>query len=248
MEVAPTDLDAATVMDLETDPAPSLADRLIGDVGHRLTIEPRLKMVAFQADAHSVPLSVFKDVLFLIRNLIQPAAAVGLVDSTGVMVWRSDLDLPSADLHALRDDGTDEYSRVAVSELLEFKGEIEVVVILVSSEIAVSFVGTALADQATLIVDIPKLGAVVDPSGEILAVEEILLNRLRIRKFLDLDIPEPSGITVVLEADVTSRRHAILGAVSPLAGGLAGEPVGAPRVELDCDLAVQQICDISANM
>lgn len=130
MEVAPTDLDAATIMDLETNPAPSLADRLIGDVGHRLTVEPGLEMVAFQADAHSVPLSVFKDVLFLVRNLIQPAAAVGLVDSTGVMVWRSDLDLPSADLHALRDDGTDEHSRVAVSELLEFKGEIEVVVIL----------------------------------------------------------------------------------------------------------------------
>ena len=205
MKVAPADLDAATVMDLEADPAPSPADSLIGDVGHRLTVEPGLEMVAFQANAHSVPLSVFKDVLFLVRNLIEPATAVRLVNSAGIVVRGSNLNLPTADFDALGDDGTDEDARIAVSELLEFKGEIEVVVILVSSEIAISFVGTALADQSTLIVDIPKLGAVVDPSGEILAVEEIFLNRLGIRKFLDLDIPEPSGIAVVLKADMACR-------------------------------------------
>jgi hypothetical protein len=205
VKVAPADLDAATVMDLEADPATSPADSLIGDVGHRLAVEPGLQVVAFQADAHGVPLSVFKDVLFLVRNLIEPAAAVRLINAAGVVVRRSDLNLPATHLHAFRDDRADEHAGVAVSELLEFKGEIEVVVILVCSEIAVSLVGTALADKATLVIDVPELSAVVDPSGQILTVEKILLNRLGIRKFLDLDVPEPSGIAMVLEADVAGR-------------------------------------------
>ena len=66
--------------------------------------------------------------------------------------------------------------------------------------------GTQLnRDKTALVIDIPELSAVVDPSDQILAVEKILLNRLGIRKFLDLDVPEPSGISVVLEADVAGR-------------------------------------------
>ena len=76
MNITPAHLNAATIVNLQRDPAMACANLSIVNVRHRLAIKPRLQMIPLQADAHSIPLALFKHVFFLVWNLIEPAASV----------------------------------------------------------------------------------------------------------------------------------------------------------------------------
>ena len=78
----------------------------------------------------------------------------------------------------MRDDRTDEDTGVASRFLEELEGEVEIVVIFRCPEVAVGVVGAAFADQAALLVNVPRICSVDDPSGQVFSVEKILLHRL----------------------------------------------------------------------
>lgn len=75
-EIPPVNLDAATVMDLEGDASLALADELIVDIDHLLSVEPCLYVVSLRLDPHGVPVPVFQDILLLFRYLYEPSASV----------------------------------------------------------------------------------------------------------------------------------------------------------------------------
>ena len=76
MEVAPENLDVVAVVDLEHDAAGLGTDQLIVYVYHRLAVQPSLDVVTFDTQTKSVPFAFLKNILFLVRNLNQPATAV----------------------------------------------------------------------------------------------------------------------------------------------------------------------------
>ena len=76
MEVAPENLDVVAVVDLEHDAAGLGTDQLIVYVNHRLAVQPCLHIVALHSQAKRVPFSFLEDLLFLVRNLDQPATAI----------------------------------------------------------------------------------------------------------------------------------------------------------------------------
>ena len=63
-------------MDLEHDTAGLRTDELVFDLDHSLAVEPCLNLVALYAETESVPLAFLEDVLLLVRNLNESAAAV----------------------------------------------------------------------------------------------------------------------------------------------------------------------------
>lgn len=58
LEVLPQHLDVVAVVDLEHDTARGVADKLILDLDHGLTVEPRLNLVALDSEAERVPLAL----------------------------------------------------------------------------------------------------------------------------------------------------------------------------------------------
>ena len=63
-EVAPLHLDAATIMDLQGDAALCGTDLGVVDIDHRFAIEPRLNVVALNAQAQRVPVALLEDRFF----------------------------------------------------------------------------------------------------------------------------------------------------------------------------------------
>ncbi|MNL41220.1 hypothetical protein D3C87_1636190 [compost metagenome] len=64
----------------------------------------------------------------------------------------------------------EEYAAVTIRLLPEFEGQVEVLVKLVGSEVAVFLVGAAFADELAAI-DVPFLGTVDGPAFEVFPVE-----------------------------------------------------------------------------
>jgi hypothetical protein len=88
MNISPADLDTAAVMDLESDTAPSLADFGVGEISHGLAIEEGLDAVSFCDNSHCIPLSFFKDVLFLVRDSPKPSLkALTFRKVSGMLFW-----------------------------------------------------------------------------------------------------------------------------------------------------------------
>ncbi len=59
MKVAPKNLDAATIMYLQSDTPLTGSDLFIPDVYHLLSVEPSLYIISLYPDTHRVPLSLF---------------------------------------------------------------------------------------------------------------------------------------------------------------------------------------------
>ena len=76
-DVAPEDLDASSVVNLQGDASLRGADLRVGDVHHLLAVEPRLHAVALDLQPQRVPIPLLENRLLLVGNLHQPSAAVG---------------------------------------------------------------------------------------------------------------------------------------------------------------------------
>ena len=72
----------------------------------------------------------------------------------------------------------DEHARIPICLLLELERQVEIVIIVFRSKIAVLLIRTALANEVAAIVHIPKLRAVINPPGKILPIEKIFFYRL----------------------------------------------------------------------
>ena len=172
-DVAPEDLDASSVVNLQGDAslrAPifaSVMSTISSPLSHVCTRSPW----TFSRSVFQSPSSLRID-SFSSGNLHQPSAAVGLVDARRVVVLRSHFALPAVDLHRRLDERAEKDAGVAVGELLELHRQVEIIVVFARGEVTVFFVGTALADQQAVLVDIPFLGSVGFPSCEVAAVEE----------------------------------------------------------------------------
>ena len=76
LEVTPSDLYAAAVMDLQGYRSVGLTDLFISEVDHGLSVQPCLNPVSLDSDPELIPLSGFQDVLLVVIYLYQPATAV----------------------------------------------------------------------------------------------------------------------------------------------------------------------------
>ena len=133
-------------MDLQGDSALSGTNLLIIDIDHLLAIQPSLYVIALNFNTHSVPITKFQDILFLVRNLDQPATTIRLIDTTCVLTFRSDLYLPAVYFNALLDELANENAGVSVGLLFEFNSQVEIIVILAGCQIAIFLVWTTLAN------------------------------------------------------------------------------------------------------
>ena len=134
-------------MNLKGDAAFTRSDLLIIQVYHFLSVQPSLYVVALYFDTHRVPIAFFQDILFLIRNLNQPATSVRLIDTTCIVALRSYFYLPAVYFHAFLYERADEYAGVSVSLLLKLYGQIKIIIIITGSELTVLLVGTTFANQ-----------------------------------------------------------------------------------------------------
>ena len=107
-------------MDLQSNASLSGSDLFIVDVDHLLTVQPSLDIVSLYFDTHGVPVTLFQDIFFFIRDLDQPAASVWFIDAACVMAFGSYFYLPAVYFNILFDKGTDEYAGVSVCFLFEF--------------------------------------------------------------------------------------------------------------------------------
>src|SRR5512133_2230412 len=104
-------------MYLKQYPALAFTNLLIRHFRHRLAIEPGGYLIAFNTDLHSVPVAHFKDLLFFIRNLVDPAATVRFIYTACILSGRRNFNLPSRNADTGFYIRTDEYTAVAVSFL-----------------------------------------------------------------------------------------------------------------------------------
>ena len=109
-------------MNLKGDAAFAGSDLLVIQVYHFLSVQPSLYVVALYLDTHRVPIALFQYILFLVRNLNQPATSVRLLDTTCIVTLRSYFYLPAVYFHAFLYERADEYAGVSVSLLLELYG------------------------------------------------------------------------------------------------------------------------------
>ena len=79
------------------------------------------------------------------------------------MAFGSYFNLPTVLFNILFDKGTDEYAGVPVCFLLKFNRQVEVVIVIACSQIAVFLVRTAFTDQQTIFY-IPLFRAIGFPS------------------------------------------------------------------------------------
>ena len=202
-------------------------------------------MIALHAQTQRVPITLLQDLLLLIRDLDQPATAIGLIDTAGIVALGRHLALPAVHVVVTLDEGMEEETGIAVGNLLELERQVEVLVILARAEIAILAVVAVLDLEIAFLVHGPLAAAERLPAGQVLAVEEAHLLPALVGKFLDLDVAEGRGITVVLQADHALVGQAVFGRVRPLAGILELEPLGGPGLELEDLLPVEPMLDVA---
>src|SRR5690606_2699808 len=111
---------------------------------HRLRpIQPRSYLISFGAYSKLVPFCRLQQIFTLCRRFYQPSPAIRFINAAGVVTFRSNFDLPSADLRAFN-SRADEYSTVAIRLELEFEFEYEVVVVFVGGKVTVLLIRTTL--------------------------------------------------------------------------------------------------------
>ena len=151
--------------------------------------------------------------------------------------------LPAVHDSGLLDEGTEKDTGVAVGFLLEFQGQVKIVIIVARGQVTIGVVGAALADEFAVLY-IPEVGSIEIPARQVLAVEQVFFFRFR-RQFPDLDILEPGRIAMVLQTDMAFAGQAVFRGVLPLAGILAGIPVRGPGIEFHGHPAVQPVTDMT---
>ena len=143
----------------------------IVDINHSFAVEPSLHMVALNAQAKGVPLAGFENVFLFFRNLHEPSAAIRLIYAGGVVTLGSHFALPTVNAGVRFAERVEEYARIAVGKLLKLECEVEIVVIVAGSQVAIFLVLAALAHKVTFVIYIPQFGAILVPTGEVFAVE-----------------------------------------------------------------------------
>ena len=170
LDIPPLHADASTFVDLQGDESFALADLLIREGDHLVSVKGGGHLVAIHFDDISVPVSILQPFLVFGLGLNEPAASVGFIDAAGMIAGRGHFSLPAADLHTF-DGAPEEDAAVAVRFLFEFQGKDEILVALIGGQVAILFVGAAFTDQQSFFC-IPFLRTVVGPPRKVFAVEE----------------------------------------------------------------------------
>ena len=97
-DILPQHLDAATVMDLESDTTLCRTNLFVFEIGHWFPVQPSLHMVSFYTDTKCIPIALLQDVFLFVRNLYQPATAVRFVNTCCIVIIRSHFALPAMHL------------------------------------------------------------------------------------------------------------------------------------------------------
>ena len=102
-DVFPKHFYVAAFVNLKGDAALGFAYFFVVNVGHRFAVEPCLDMVADYFQPQVVPFSFFKDIFFVVGNLIEPAAAVAFIYASCVVAFGGYFALPAMYFHGWLD-------------------------------------------------------------------------------------------------------------------------------------------------
>ena len=128
-------------MYLKSDASLSGTDFFVPDIYHFFSIEPGLYVISLYSDPQGIPIPVFQDIFFFIRDLYRPSAAVRFIYTSGIEARRSNFYLPSVHFHIFLHERTDENTGVSVRFLFEFDSKVEIVIIFSGGQVAVLFIG-----------------------------------------------------------------------------------------------------------